>query len=285
MTALLTPFGRKGEVSESALSDLVSFQIARGTEGLFPCGTTGLGPMLRTEERKRVAEVVINENSGKVPVVVQVGSADTCSTMELAKHAEKVGADAVASLTPYYYKPGDAAVIKHFEAVARLVSIPLFAYNIPQFTGNNLQPSVISRMARAGTIAGVKDSSRDFLHLQEIIRTAPDGFMTMNGTEEYGLFALMVGADGLVSGGANAFPEALKGVVEALRDGEYDRAFAAHRKVIRIKEAVSAAPIGAYYEVLRQRGIECGAPRPPMLPLKGAAKTRLKKSLSAIDAW
>ncbi len=285
VTALLTPFDRRGEVDEGTLSDLVRLQIAKGTQGLYPCGTTGLGPMLRAEERKKVAEVVIREASGKVPVVVQVGSADTSSTVELAKHAERAGADAVASLTPYYYKPGESAVVRHFETVAKSVGIPLFAYNIPQFTGNNLQPSVISRMAKAKAIVGVKDSSRDFLHLQDVLEAMPEDFIVMNGTEEYGLFAIMIGADGLVSGGANAFPEAFNELVAAQRDGDYRRALAAHRTVLKIKEAVSAGPIAAYYELLRERGIDCGSPRPPILPLDKTASTRMKRSLSRLELW
>jgi len=285
VTALLTPFDRKGGIDRKALSELVRFQIERGSDGLYPCGTTGLGPLLRVEERKQVAETVVREASGKVPVVVQVGSADTHSTIELAMHAESIGADAVASLTPYYYTPGENAIIKHFGAVAKSVGIPLVAYNIPQFTGNNLQPSAVSLMAKAGTIVGVKDSSRDFLHLQEILEAVPERFTVMNGTEEYGLFALMAGADGLVSGGANAFPEAMKEVVSAQGKGDYDKALAAHRTIIEIKDAVSAGPIPAYYEVLRERGIDCGSPRPPLLPLDKAGRAQLKKGLSALDLW
>lgn len=285
VTALLTPFDRKGGVDGRALSALVRFQIDRGSEGLYPCGTTGLGPLLRVEERKKIAETVVREASGKVPVVVQAGSADTNSTIELARHAEKIGADAVASLTPYYYKPGERAIVRHFEAVARSIRIPLFAYNIPQFTGNNLQPSTISRMAKDGTITGIKDSSRDFLHFQDILESVPEDFTVMNGIEEYGLFALMAGADGLVSGGANAFPEAMKELVSAQRSGDYNGALAAHRTVIKIKDAVSAGPISAYYEVLRERGIDCGSPRPPILPLDRTARRGLKKSLTAMEFW
>ncbi len=113
-TALITPFDAKGRVSPDALADLVKFQLSKGSEGIYPCGSTGLGPMLSLEERKVVAETVVKGAGGKVPVVVQVGCADTASSVELARHAERVGAEAVASLTPYYYKPGEKAVVRHF---------------------------------------------------------------------------------------------------------------------------------------------------------------------------
>lgn len=278
-TALITPFDDRGEVDADKLADLVRFQISKGTEGIYPCGSTGLGPMLRLEERKTVAETVVKASGGKVPVVVQVGCADTPSTVELAKHAERAGADAVASLTPYYYKPGERAVVKHFEAVSRSVSIPVFAYNIPQFTGNNLAASTVAAMAKNGTLAGIKDSSRDLLQLIDLLGAVPDGFVVMNGTEEYGLFAIMSGADGLVSGGASAIPELFKSLVASQRKGDYKAALAAHETVLKMKHLVKPSPISAYYEILRERGIDCGIPRAPHLPMEKAEADRAIKGL------
>jgi 4-hydroxy-tetrahydrodipicolinate synthase len=265
-TALITPFDEMGRVDVESMSKLVRFQISKGVDGLYPCGSTGLGPMLKSDERKAVADAVIKEASGKVPVVVQVGAADTASSIELAKHAEKAGATAVASLTPYYYKPGDKAVIKHFEAISDSVDIPVFGYNIPQFTGNHLAPSTVAALAKAGTLAGIKDSARDFLHLLDLLDAVPEEFVVMNGTEEYGLFALMSGSDGLVSGGANALPELFKSLVAAQRGARYAEALAAQQTVLKVKDAVKSGPISAYYEILRERGIECGKPRAPLLP-------------------
>jgi 4-hydroxy-tetrahydrodipicolinate synthase len=278
-TALITPFDDKGRVDVERMSELVRFQISKGVDGLYPCGSTGLGPMLSPYERKAVAEAVIEEASGKIPVVVQVGSADTASSIELAKHAEKTGATAVASLTPYYYKLGDRAVFKHFESISKSVGIPTFAYNIPQFTGNNLLPSTVIAMAKAGIIAGVKDSSRDFLHLLDLLDAVPEDFVVMNGTEEYGLFALFSGADGLVSGGASALPEVFKSLVAAHREASYDEALAAQKMVLKVKDAVKTGPISAYYEILRERGIDCGKPRAPLLPTE---KSEAKRTIDEL---
>jgi len=281
-TALITPFDHKGRVNREKLAELVGFQVSKGVDGLYPCGSTGLGPMLTLEERREVAETVVREASGKVPVVVQVGCADTPSTVELARHAEKVGAEAVASLTPYYYKPGEKAILKHFEAVAQSVTIPPFAYNIPQFTGNNLQPAVVSRLAKRGTIVGVKDSSRDVLQLLDLLDLVPDRFVVMNGTEEYALFAMMMGGDGLVSGGANGFPELFESLVAAHRKKDYPAASAAQKKILAFKDAVREAPISAYYKLLKERGIDCGAPRSPLLPLGRDAGSRMIKKLKKL---
>jgi 4-hydroxy-tetrahydrodipicolinate synthase len=281
-TALITPFDAKGRVDTERLSNLVRFQISKGTEGIYPCGSTGLGPMLNPEERKTVAETVVHAASGKVPVVIQVGCADTASTIELAKHAERAGADAVASLTPYYYKPGEKAVVKHFEAISKEISIPLFAYNIPQFTGNNLLPGTVTAMAKAGTIAGIKDSSRDLLQLVDLLGAVPEDFVVMNGTEEYALYAIMSGADGLVSGGASALPEVFKSMVAAQRKGDYKAALEAQNLIQNVKDLVKPSPISAYYAILRERGVECGEPRPPFLPVEKEAAAKALGGLKSL---
>jgi len=235
--------------------------------------------MLSLPERQLVAETVVKAARGRVPVVVQVGCADTGSTIDLAKHAEKIGADAVASLTPFYYKPGDKAVFKHFEAIKEAINIPLFAYNIPQFTGNNLLPATVALMARDGTIQGIKDSSQNLLQLEDLIGAVNEDFVVMNGTEEYGLFAIMAGADGLVSGGASALPELFKSMVAAETKGDHRAAIAAQRTVLKVKELTRPSPIASYYAILRERGIDCGAPRAPFLPLEGAIADRTIKGL------
>ena len=278
-TALITPFDDQGRVGVDRISELVNFQLSKGTEGIYPCGTTGLGPMLRAEERKAVAETVVNAVRGHVPVVVQVGSTDTESTVELAKHAEKVGADAVASLTPYYYKPGERSVVKHFESVSGAVSIPVFAYNIPQFTGNSLTPRTVASMAKNGTIAGIKDSARDLLQLIDLLDAVPEEFVVMNGTEEYALFAIMSGADGLVSGGASALPEVFKSVVAAQRKGDYAAAMKAQNLAQKVQELVKPAPISSYYAILRERGLECGNPRPPFQKAENEDVSRMVRGL------
>lgn len=278
-SALITPFDSRGKVDADILAELVKFQIAKGVDGIYPCGSTGLGPLLTLTERKLVAETVLKAAHGKVCVVVQVGCADTGSTVELAKHAEKAGADAVASLTPFYYKPGDKAIFKHFEAVAASVKIPVLAYNIPPFTGNNLLPATVALMAKDGTIQGIKDSSQNFLQLEDLIGAVPEDFVVMNGTEEYGLYGIMAGADGLVSGGASALPELFRSMVSAEKKGDHMAAIAAQKTVLKVKELAKPSPIAAYYAILRERGIDCGIPRAPFLPLEGANADRTMTGL------
>ena len=272
-TALITPFDSEGRVDEGKLARLVEFQVSKGVDGIYPCGSTGLGPMLNMDERKRVAETTIEAAGGRVPVVVQVGSADTASTVELAKHAEAHGAYAVASLTPYYYKPGESAIIKHFQALSDAVDVPVFAYNIPHLTGNNLTPSMVAELSKLG-VSGIKESSRDFLQLLDLISTVPEGFVVMNGVEEYGLFALLSGADGLVSGGANAFPEIMKSLVSAGEKEDRAPALSAQMRAQQAKALVRSSPIPYYYAIMKARGVDCGDPRPPFQPVGEADGTK-----------
>lgn len=274
-TALLTPFERSGRVDLDRLGSLVNFQISKGVDGIYACGSTGLGPLLSIEERQAIAETVISYAGGKVPAVVQVGCADTPSTIKLARHAEKAGAYAIASLTPFYYKPGEAATIKHFESVASSVNLPLFAYNIPQFTGNNLLPKTVASLANKGTIAGVKDSHKDVMHLLELLDAVPEGFVVMTGAEEFALFAIMMGADGVVSGGANAYPELFHSLVSAFRAKDFAACSAAQKEILAFKDAARGIPLSPYYEILSARGHDCGVPRAPFLPLKKGAREQL----------
>jgi len=284
-TALITPFDSRGRVDSDRLTKLVKFQVAKGVDGIYPCGSTGLAPLLSLAERKQVAETVVKAADGKVCVVVQVGCADTGSTVELAKHAEKAGADAVASLAPFYYKPGDKAIFRHFESVAAAVGIPLLAYNIPPFTGNNILPATVALMARDGTIQGIKDSSQNLLQLEDLVEAVPRDFVVMNGTEEYGLFAIMAGADGLVSGGASALPELFSTMVAAEKKGDHRGAIAAQKTVLKVKGLAKPSPIAAYYAILRERGIDCGAPRPPFLPLEKANADRMIAGLKDLRVF
>jgi dihydrodipicolinate synthase/N-acetylneuraminate lyase len=142
-----------------------------------------------------------------------------------------------------------------------------------------MRPATVADLAKKGTIAGIKDSTRDVLQLLDLLGLVPEGFVVMNGTEDYALFAMMMGSQGLISGGANAFPELFVSLVHAVQSRNYKDAIDYQRKVIQFKDAVSAGPIPSYYEILRRRGIDCGQPRPPFLPLSREDKARVANRL------
>src|SRR5579884_2566365 len=191
ITAMLTPFDSNGKIMPEAIPDFIDYQEKSGVNGLFVCGSTGLFPLMGTEERKVIAEETVKYASRKMFVIVQVG------------------AHGVASVPPYYYHHSDEAIKMHYRKIAKAISIPLYVYNIPRYVGSNVGVNLLKQLADGNIIAGMKDSSRDFLHLVEIIQNMPPDFSIVNGTEGYILPALLAGASGMVAALGNAFPDLL----------------------------------------------------------------------------
>ena len=231
------------------------------------------------DERKRVAKVVVEETNGKVPVIVQVGTPATLTTITLAKHAESIGAEAIACVTPYYYQPDEESLIRHYETVAKTVNLPLLVYNIPRHTGVNIRPETLSKLAKMNLIVGVKDSSRDFLQLLETIETLPKEFVVMDGTEGYILPALIMGARGAVSALANALPELFTDLYVTFKKGDLERAKAIQFKVNKAKRITERLGLSSIFEILRERRIDCGNPRSPLRPMTKDERLQMFKAL------
>ena len=264
VTALVTPFTQQGEVDEESLHEIVQFQLKNGVNGFYPLGTTGMGPAMEMSERKRVAEIVVEETNGRVPVIVQIGASDSMASLELARHAEKIGADAVASLTPFYYHPGEEAIIEYYEKISRTTNLPLFVYNIPPNTGFNVDPKLLERLSRIPKIVGIKDSSGDFNQLLDYLRTVPDEFNVITGTDSYLFSALCAGIHGGVSAVANSFPEHVVAMYEAYKAKDLERGKIAQIKVRTIRNALSTPPLAPILEILKMRGLKSGYVRLPL---------------------
>jgi len=153
---IMTAFTKEGNIYEKGMREIVDF-IVPHVQGLYPCGTYGSGPMMSPEERKKVAEIIINQVRGRIPVIVHVGTADTKNTIELARHAEAIGAQGVGAITPYYNSYNEDAIFVHFQQLINAVNIPVFLYNNPKTSGNSVSVDLLLRLAREG-LAGVKDS-------------------------------------------------------------------------------------------------------------------------------
>ncbi|MDG6990074.1 MAG: dihydrodipicolinate synthase family protein [Nitrososphaerota archaeon] len=267
ITALLTPFNADGRLDTTSLRKIVSFQLEKKAHGIFPVGTTGMGLLMSVEERKKAAEVVIAEVAGKVPVVVHTGAMDTNTTVELSRHAERQGASAVSCITPFFFRSDDATMVRHYKSVAESVSIPVFAYNNPKSSGVNLGMSAVESMQKSGTISGVKESSRDFLRVVEYVERFPKDFVVINGTEGYAFPALMMGVKGMISAVQNIVPELLVSLYELFVRGDFKEAVETQRKITAVKRITDQHGLGALYVILKDRGVECGFPRSPVLPL------------------
>src|ERR687896_1077041 len=238
MPAMVTPFDEREEVDLKATEAVVERFIEAGVDGISPLGSTGEASHLTSEERKRFIEEVTRIVAGRVPIVVGVGAAGTREAVELARHAEGAGADAVLIVSPFYWKVGEEGLFRHFAAVAESVGIPVVVYNLPMLTGIDLSPSLIARVATEfPNVVGVKDTVTEYGHtvsvLREVKPSRPD-FSVLQGWEDLILPSLLAGADGSICAFANVAPELFVNLVRSARDGDLERAVELHRRVLTL---------------------------------------------------
>ena len=268
---LTTPFTADGDVYEEGLRRLVEFQIDKGTAGLFICGTYGSGPIMTVEERKQVHEIVVDQVKGRINVVAHVGTTSTVQSVELARHAESVGADYVASIPPYYHRHDERTVVAYFATLVASVDLPVYVYNNPKASGVDVTPRLLRHLSDVGVV-GIKDSGFsyiDFTHLVLAMQHKPD-FRFIVGTEGIALPAWMTGAKGCVSGLANAFPEIMNELWSLYQAREYEQAAALQLKVNRARQIlhIPSSTNAACYAALHARGIDVGYPKAPILPVE-----------------
>jgi len=279
---VITCFDKDGKFDEKAQREVIDFLTPK-VQGFYPVGTYGSGPLMSFEERKRVAEVVIDEVAGRVPVIVHVGSPNTKQTVALAKAAEAAGADAVGAIPPYYYSYSDADLLEHFRALIASVDIPVFAYNNPGLSGNPLKPALIRTLADEG-LSGLKDSSFDLVTFYKFLDAVDDpAFMHIIGTEAIAAPAIQAGAKGTVSGLANVWPELMGELWQSLQKDHARETAVIQKKVNAARNVMKyAATLVVCYEVLKLRGINAGFPRLPYQPLDAETAKRVKASFTQL---
>lgn len=283
--AMLTPFNEGGEIDFGLLRTYVDFLIARGVTGLFPTGTNGEGPALKLEERKKIAEVVVEQAKKRVPVIVQTGAISTAETIELTQHAKEIGADAAAVLPPFYFPHDEQALEAHFRTVAEAVpDFPIYLYNIPGNAKNDLKPRLVKRLAEAcPNICGLKDSSKDMTRLEDYIDTLGPNFTVIVGTDTLILPALVMGGAGVVSAVANVFPEPCVELYQAYLAGNLSLAREKQYFVNRLRSILKEGPyITPYRYALTIRGLHFMAVRPPFRPLTEKEEEQLTSGLRSL---
>lgn len=227
LIAIVTPF-RKGKVDEQALADLIEWQIAKGTNGIVPCGTTGESATLSHEEHNRVIELTVEVVNRRVPVIAGTGSNSTDEAIALTRHAKEAGVDAALLITPYYNKPTQEGLYRHYKAVAEAVDLPLVLYNIPGRTGVNMLPSTIARLSAIKTIVGVKEGSGLVQQASDIVQMCGDRLTVLAGDDSLTLPMMAVGAKGVITVTANILPTEMANLVKAFGDGKVDEARRIH---------------------------------------------------------
>lgn len=280
--AIVTPLKKGGNaVDPHAMREYCDFLIDKGIDGIFAFGTTGEGPLLSLSERKSMAEALVASVDRRVRVIVQTGCIRAEETIDLTRHCRKIGADAAGIVLPYYYPLSDEAIFEHFLRIAEAVSdFPLFVYNIPECTGNDLSPELFRRLVDSiETIVGLKTSSRDLSQAKAYIRTAEGRCPVFIGCDSIVLAVLCLGAGGIVSGTASAFPEPFVDLYEAFGRGEVQRARECQWLIDRLLEVTGDGDIASFKKALDFRGINVGSVREPHRDLSPEEAAKLRDSL------
>ncbi len=284
---LVTPFDEHGKVDRVGVQALVDFLVARGVHGLFPAGTTGEGPLLDMDERRALAEAVVEAAAGRVPVIVHTGALTTDAAVDLTRHAQAIGAHAAALIPPYYYRPSEEALLGHFRRVAESVpDFPLYLYQHPGVTGYGLTPAWIERLlACCPNVVGIKDSSGSLEILAWGIGHGNGRFNTANGSDALFLPALALGVDACVSGNANVVPELAVRLYRAVQEGDLARGRALQQALDRVRRLLrDGHDLSLFKGLLARRGVPIRADvRPPLLTASPERVEECWRALCALD--
>ena len=277
--ALVTPF-RNGELDLVALKKLVEWQIAEGSTGLVPVGTTGESPTLSHEEHRRVVEDVVRIADGRVPVIAGAGSNNTAEGIDLIRHAEKVGAAAALVVTPYYNKPTQAGLIAHYTALHDCCTLPIIIYNIPGRSVVDMTPETMGTLAQLPRIIGVKDATGKIERVSMQRATCGRDFIQLSGEDATALGFNAHGGTGCISVTANVAPRLCAAFQAATLAGDYARALDYQDRLMPLHEAIFIEPglVGAKYG-LSLLGLCAEEVRLPLVPLTDGTKARIKAAM------
>jgi 4-hydroxy-tetrahydrodipicolinate synthase len=282
-TALVTPFRRDGAIDEAAVRRLVRRQIEGGIHFVSPCGTTGEAPTLSHGEKLRVCELVADEAARRIPVLAGAGGYDTREVIALVRELERIGVDGILSVTPYYSKPTQEGLYRHYQAIAESTALPIVLYNVPGRTGVNLEAPTVARLAAIRNIVGVKEASGSLVQMSEIVRTCPDEFLLLSGDDPIAVAVMSIGGRGLVSVASNALPSEMAQVIELAEKGDFAAARRLHHWLLPFLQVnfceANPIPIKA---AMAAMGLLEEAYRLPLVPPSAAARDRIMHVLQEL---
>ena len=237
IVAIVTPF-KDGKVDEEALRRLIEEQIAAGTDGIAPCGTTGESTTLSHVEHDRVIEITIEAVNKRVPVIAGTGSNSTAEALRLTRHAWEAGADGALIVCPYYNRPTQEGLYHHYRTIAEEVPIPIIIYNIAGRTGVNMQTETLARLAKLKNIVGVKEASGSLKQMSDVIQFCGPDFDVLSGDDIFTLALMAIGGKGVISVISNVVPADMAGLVDAFNTGDLEKARALHYKMSPLIDAL-----------------------------------------------
>ncbi len=284
MTALVTPF-RNGEIDHRALAELVEAQIAGGIQALVPCGSTGEAATLTHEEHVEIVRTVVRLVHGRIPVIAGTGSNSTAEAIRLTRGAEEAGADGALLISPYYNKPTQEGIYRHYAAVAEATRLPLILYNIPGRTASNIAPETIARLARVKNIIGVKEATGSLAQVIETIEATGPDFLVLAGDDILTLPIMAAGGKGVISVTANLVPRRFTELTDALLAGDLVRGRALVYRLQPLVRAVTTLEVNPIpvKTALALMGKCAEEFRLPLTPMSPTNRARLETVLREYD--
>ena len=282
IVAIVTPMTADGALDFPRLKSLIDWHVAQGTDGIGIVGTTGESPTVDVKEHCQLIEKAIEYAAGRVPVVAGTGGNSTREAIELTKFAAKAGADYALSVVPYYNKPTQEGLYRHFRAIAEAADIPVILYNVPSRTVADLSNETVLRLAQVPRIVGIKESTSSIERVTELMARMPKGFMVFSGNDDAALAYTMLGASGVVSVTANVAPRLMHEMIVAARSGDFARAIAINNRLLGLHRHlfVETNPIPVKWALHRMGRIAEGL-RLPLTPLSPQHHATVAAALSA----
>ena len=282
-TALVTPFRKDLSLDEETLRRLVRRQIAAGINFLVPCGTTGESPTLSQEEHLRVVAITLEEAKGKVPVLAGAGGYNTHHVIETARECEKMGADGILSVTPYYNKPTQEGLYHHFKAIASSISLPIILYNVPPRTNVNIDPKTLRQLSEIENIIGVKEASGNISQITQVIQQVPEEFLVFSGDDALTLPLVAMGGRGIISVASNEIPAEMTRLAQLCLAGNFAEARAMQRKWLPLLEVnfieTNPAPVKA---AMAEMGLLEPVFRLPLVPPRTENLAKIRAVLESL---
>ena len=283
MTALVTPFSN-GNIDEEAFREHLERQIESGVNGVIPAGTTGEAATLSFDEHKQVIRIAVEQVAGRVPVIAGTGSNNTAESIELTAAAKSIGADAALLISPYYNKPTQEGIYRHYKAVADAVHLPQLVYNVPGRTNSNIEPATVGRLSHVANIVGIKDATANMEQLTHTIAACEGRIEFYSGDDASVLPFMALGGKGVISVVSNIAPRTMLALTDGMRAGDLDRARRAQFAMAELNRMLfvqsNPIPVKAACAALGWMGAEM---RLPLLPLDGAHLNGLIQTMRSFE--
>ena len=282
-TALVTPFRRDLSLDEETLRKLVRRQIAAGINFLVPCGTTGESPTLTRAEHLRVVGITLEEAKGKAPVLAGAGGYNTHEVIELAHELERMGADGILSVTPYYNKPTQEGLYQHYKTIAAAIRLPIVVYSVQGRTGVNVEPATLARLAQIENIVGVKEASGNIGQMANVIHEVPGSFAVLSGDDAITIPLIALGGRGIVSVVSNEIPAEMTQLAQACLHGAFAKAREIQARFLPLMNVnfVESNPIPVK-AAMAMMGLLEPVYRLPMVPPAPANLSKIEKVLESV---